>query len=47
MDYKHYKDFTKYNEILRFIKEQAATGTKSLDKKWYRSLLACSKNIEF
>lgn len=47
MDYKHYKDFAKYNEILRFIKVQAATETKSLDKKWDRSLLTCLKNIEF
>lgn len=33
MDYKHYKESTKYNEILRFTKEQIATGAKSLDKK--------------
>lgn len=38
MNYKHY-NFTKYNEILRFIKEQRATGAKSLvrnDAEVYR-----------
>lgn len=29
----HCKEFTKYNESLRFMKEYTATRAKSLDKK--------------